>query len=91
LTVTDVDIERDGFVATLVMRGSGDHNAVGGTLLRDLLEAVEELERDDGVRVVVTAAEGPIWCASADFEDLDRHLGPFERPQPFACYLQGAA
>jgi enoyl-CoA hydratase/carnithine racemase len=73
--VGDVDIERDGFVATLLMRGSGDHNAVGGTLLKDILEAVEELERDDGVRVVVTTAEGPIWCASADFEDLERHLG----------------
>jgi enoyl-CoA hydratase/carnithine racemase len=74
LTVADVDIERDGFVATLVMH-SGEHNTVRGTLLQDLLKAVEELERDDGVRVVVTAAAGPIWCASADFEDLDRHLG----------------
>jgi len=72
--ITDVDIERDGPVATLLMK-SGDHNTVRGTLLKDLLEAVEELERDDGVRVVVTAAEGPIWCASADFEDLDRHFG----------------
>ena len=73
--MADVDIERDGLVATLLLRGTGDHNAVGGTLLQDLLAAVEELERDDGVRVVVTAADGPIWCASADFEDLDRHLG----------------
>ncbi|HKN38749.1 MAG TPA: enoyl-CoA hydratase/isomerase family protein [Acidimicrobiia bacterium] len=72
--MSDVDIERDGGVATLVMR-SGAHNTVRGTLLADVLEAVEELERDDGVRVVITAAEGPIWCASADFEDLDRHLG----------------
>ena len=71
----DVDIERDGFVATLLLRGTGDHNTVGGSLLQDILEAVEELERDDGVRVVVTTAEGPIWCASADFEDLERHLG----------------
>ncbi|MCA1846924.1 MAG: enoyl-CoA hydratase/isomerase family protein, partial [Actinobacteria bacterium] len=39
------------------------------------LEAVEELDRDDDVRVVITAAEGPIWCASADFADLDQHLG----------------
>ena len=75
LTVSDVDIERDGFVATLLMRGSGEHNTGRGTLLQDILEAVEELERDDGVRVVVTASEGPIWCASADFEDLERHLG----------------
>lgn len=72
--MSDVDIERDGPVATLVMR-SGEHNTVRGSLLKDLLEAVEELERDDGVRVVVTAADGSIWCASADFEDLDRHLG----------------
>ena len=73
--MADVDIDREGFVATLVLRGSGEHNTVGGTLLQDILEAVEELERDDGVRVVVTASEGPIWCASADFEDLERHLG----------------
>ncbi|HYT40490.1 MAG TPA: enoyl-CoA hydratase/isomerase family protein, partial [Acidimicrobiia bacterium] len=72
--MSDVDIERDGPVATLVMR-SGEHNTVRGTLLKDILEAVEELERDDGVRAVVTAADGTIWCASADFEDLDGHLG----------------
>jgi 2-(1,2-epoxy-1,2-dihydrophenyl)acetyl-CoA isomerase len=73
--MSDVDIERDGPVATLVMKGSGDHNTVGGTLLKDILAAVEELDRDDGVRVVITAAEGPIWCASADFEELERNLG----------------
>jgi enoyl-CoA hydratase/carnithine racemase len=73
--VSDVDIERDGFVATLLMKGTGEHNTVGGTLLKDILEAVEELERDDAVRVVITTAEGPIWCASADFEDLERNLG----------------
>jgi enoyl-CoA hydratase/carnithine racemase len=56
------------------MKG-GDHNTVTGTLLKDILDAVEELERDDGVRAVITAAEGPIWCASADFADLDQHLG----------------
>jgi 2-(1,2-epoxy-1,2-dihydrophenyl)acetyl-CoA isomerase len=73
--MSDVDIERDGPVAVLVMNRSDDHNTVRGTLLKDLLEAADELEADDGVRVVVTAAAGPIWCASANFEDLERHLG----------------
>ena len=73
--MSDVDIARDGFVATLTMGRGDDHNTVRGTLLKDILEAVEELERDDGVRVVITAAEGPIWCASANFEDLERDLG----------------
>jgi 2-(1,2-epoxy-1,2-dihydrophenyl)acetyl-CoA isomerase len=75
LTVSDVEIQRDGHVATLLMKGFGEHNAVAGTLLKDILEAVEELDRDDDVRAVITTADGPIWCASADFADLERHLG----------------
>jgi 2-(1,2-epoxy-1,2-dihydrophenyl)acetyl-CoA isomerase len=71
----DVDLHIDGGVATLTMTPSGAHNTVGGTLLQDLLEAAGELERDDAVRAVVTAASGPIWCASAHFDDLERFLG----------------
>ncbi len=73
--MSDIAIERDGFIATVWMNRADDHNTVRGTLLKDLLEAAEELERDDGVRVVITAAEGPIWCASANFEDLAGNLG----------------
>jgi 2-(1,2-epoxy-1,2-dihydrophenyl)acetyl-CoA isomerase len=74
--VRDVDIQIEGGVATLTMTPSGEHNTVGGTLLKDLLEAAGELERNDNVRAVVTAASGPIWCASAHFDDLERFLGP---------------
>jgi 2-(1,2-epoxy-1,2-dihydrophenyl)acetyl-CoA isomerase len=73
--MSDVDLRIDGGVATLLMTPSGEHNTVGGTLLKDLLEAAGELERDDAVRAVVTAASGPIWCASAHFDDLERFLG----------------
>jgi len=73
--VSDVELSIDGGVATLTMTPSGEHNTVGGTLLRDLLEAAGELERDDAVRAVVTAASGPIWCASAHFDDLEQFLG----------------
>ncbi|HLF41773.1 MAG TPA: hypothetical protein VI854_09915, partial [Acidimicrobiia bacterium] len=73
--MSDVDIRIDGGVATLTMTPSTEHNTVGGTLLKDLLDAAGELERDDNVRAVVTAAEGPIWCASAHFDDLERFLG----------------
>jgi 2-(1,2-epoxy-1,2-dihydrophenyl)acetyl-CoA isomerase len=73
--MSDVDITRDGPIATLVMNRASDHNTVRGTLLKDLLEAAAELEADDTVRVVITAADGPIWCASANFDDLERHLG----------------
>lgn len=73
--MSDIDLRIEGGVATLIMTPSGEHNTVGGTLLKDLLDAAGELERDDGVRAVVTAASGPIWCASAHFDDLERFLG----------------
>ena len=73
--MSDVDIVIDNGVATITMTPSGEHNTVGGTLLKDLLEAAGELERDDAVRAVVTAGTGPIWCASAHFDDLERFLG----------------
>ena len=73
--MSDVDISLDGGVATLMMTPATEHNTVGGTLLKDLLEVAGELERDDAVRAVVTAATGPIWCASAHFDDLERFLG----------------
>lgn len=73
--MSDVRIEVHDGVATLTMQPPGEHNTVGGTLLKDLLEAAGELERDDAVRAVVTAADGPIWCASAHFDDLERFLG----------------
>jgi 2-(1,2-epoxy-1,2-dihydrophenyl)acetyl-CoA isomerase len=73
--MSDIDLSIDGGVATLTMTPSGQHNTVSGTLLKDLLEAAGELERDDNVRAVVTAASGPIWCASAHFDDLERFLG----------------
>lgn len=71
----DIDLRIGSGVATITMTPAGEHNTVGGTLLRDLLEAAGELERDDNVRAVVTAASGPIWCASAHFDDLERFLG----------------
>ena len=73
--MSDIDLTIDGGVATLMMTPSSEHNTVGGTLLKDLLEAAGELERDDSVRAVVTAAAGTIWCASAHFDDLERFLG----------------
>jgi 2-(1,2-epoxy-1,2-dihydrophenyl)acetyl-CoA isomerase len=73
--VSDIDLRIEGGVATLTMTPSGQHNTVSGTLLKDLLDAADELERDDNVRAVVTAASGPIWCASAHFDDLERFLG----------------
>lgn len=66
----DLEVGIADGIAVLTINRVAQNNTVGGSLLGDLLRAARELERDDKVRVVVTAASGPIWCASADYDDL---------------------
>lgn len=46
------------------------HNAIGGTLLRDLAEAFDQAARDDAVRCVVTTGADGTFCPGADVADL---------------------
>lgn len=66
----DVVVERHGAVLLLRMNRPERHNAVGGTLFRDLAAAFEEAAADDGVRVVVTTGTGNDFCVGADVRDF---------------------
>ncbi|MFC0530002.1 enoyl-CoA hydratase/isomerase family protein [Phytohabitans kaempferiae] len=72
----DLLVERHGGVLLLRFNRPARHNAIGGTLLRDLAEAFEEAARDDSVRVVVTTGVGDSYCVGADAGDL----GSGDRP-----------
>jgi enoyl-CoA hydratase len=43
-------------------------NAVNGDVARAMEDALDELERDDDVRVVVLTGNGPTFCAGADLK-----------------------
>lgn len=43
--------------------------------MRDYLEAMEEAERDDAIRVVVTTGTGRTFCVGADLRELVDNLG----------------
>jgi 2-(1,2-epoxy-1,2-dihydrophenyl)acetyl-CoA isomerase len=73
--VSDLRIEVTDGVAVWTIDRAADRNTIGGTLLADLVAAAGEAAADDQVRVVVTLADGPTWCAGADLADLDAHLG----------------
>lgn len=73
--MNDLRVELDGGVALWTIDRLAGRNTMSGTLLADLLAAAGEAAADDRVKVVVTAAEGPNWCAGADLADLDAHLG----------------
>lgn len=59
-------IERSGGTAALVINRPQVHNAFDDALIAELTDALESLERDDGVRVVVLTGEGKTFSAGAD-------------------------
>lgn len=73
--MSDLEVSVDDGIAVLTINREEQRNTVGGQLLGDLLRAARDLENDDRVRVVVTTARGPIWCASADYDSFGDNLG----------------
>lgn len=91
------------YVALLELRHP-PHNHANVDLLRELAEALEQLDADPGCRCVVLAAEGHVFCAGADFHgdgDPDRAPDPgplyghamrlFRTAKPVVAAVQGAA
>jgi len=61
--------DADG-VATLTLNRPDRYNALSEELLRALIGALEEIEQDRSVRVVVMAANGPAFCAGHDLKQM---------------------
>ena len=73
---TDVIAERHGGVLLLRLNRPQRHNAIGGTMLRDLAEAFDQAAADDSVHVVVTTGTDGSFSVGADAAEL----GPGARP-----------
>src|SRR5262245_55783346 len=56
----------DGGVLTVRLNRPERLNAFSVAMQRDLLELLDEVDRDDAVRVVVFTGEGRAFCAGAD-------------------------
>lgn len=62
-----VRIETDALgVATLWLARPEKRNAMSGQMIAELTDAAGKLAADDAVRVVILAAEGPVFCAGGD-------------------------
>lgn len=56
-------------VATLTLDSPHNRNALSRRLVAELLEGLARAEADDGVRVLVVRAEGPVFCSGADLAE----------------------
>lgn len=59
-------VARDDAVLRLTLARAEKRNALDGPLMTALTGALEDVRRDPAVRVVVLAAEGPVFCAGGD-------------------------
>jgi len=64
--VSGLVVARDGPVLRLTLARAEKRNALGGPLMAALTAALEDARRDPTVRVVVLAAEGPVFCSGGD-------------------------
>jgi enoyl-CoA hydratase/carnithine racemase len=81
----DIGVEVGGFVAVVEIRRP-PNNFFDIALIREIAEALEALDADEGCRAVVLGSQGKVFCAGANFGDgsaLDRQgQRPGEQTQP---------
>ncbi len=68
--MTDCIVERVDGVMVIRFNRAEKMNAMGGTLIPELNEAIDEGRRDDRVRAFVVTGEGRAWCAGADLSAM---------------------
>jgi enoyl-CoA hydratase/carnithine racemase len=68
-------LERRGAVALLTLDAPEKRNAMTPALTRDFPAALDEVRRDAGVRALVVAGNGPVFCAGGDLAMLERMTG----------------
>ncbi len=62
--------ERHDGVLRLTLNRPGARNALSSALMRALLDALEHAAMDHGVRVIVIAANGPVFSAGHDLREM---------------------
>jgi enoyl-CoA hydratase/carnithine racemase len=68
MSYQNILLSREERIGTLTLNRPDKLNAFGGSMRQEMAEALEELERDDGVRVIVITGAGRGFCAGGDIE-----------------------
>jgi 2-(1,2-epoxy-1,2-dihydrophenyl)acetyl-CoA isomerase len=71
----DVRVEQRGSTVVARLARPERGNSIHGTLMHDLIRALESADRDDAVRAVITTGAGATFCAGADRDLITRMSG----------------
>lgn len=71
----DVRLEVEGGVAVVRIDRPSRHNALGGTVLRDLAEAFEWADGEDEIGAILTTGQGSIYCPGGDVSEFAAAAG----------------
>jgi enoyl-CoA hydratase len=74
-------VERDGQIATALLNRPQQLNALSDELMGALVDALDELDRDDGVRCIVLGGSDRAFAAGAD-------IGQLAQATPIEMYAQ---
>lgn len=87
----DILVERDGSVATVIFNRPDQRNAISYAGWLELRRIAMELERDDGVRVMIlTGAGDRAFSAGADIKDFERYRSNSRIAEVYADAFDGA-
>ena len=76
--MAELRVEREGPVAIVTLARAAKLNALTRAMLESLVEAADEIERDDACQVAILTGEGSkAFCAGADIAEWGE-LGPLE-------------
>jgi enoyl-CoA hydratase/carnithine racemase len=70
-----ISVTKDGPVARLTLQRPAERNAMTPRMGREVASAVEQLNADDDVRVVVVTGAGKGFCSGADLRTLGAEAG----------------
>ncbi|MDB5420510.1 MAG: enoyl-CoA hydratase/isomerase family protein [Brevundimonas sp.] len=90
---TDIAVVIDGAVGSIVLNRPEANNSLRPQTLGEICDALDQLNGDAAVRVIVLRAEGKHFCAGADFgflDDLTRMAAADIKAQIYSRF-QGAA
>jgi enoyl-CoA hydratase len=73
MTYTDIIVEKKGAAAWITLNKPHVKNALGKQTFLDISAALDDLEKDPSIMVIVFKGAGGTFCAGADFKEISQH------------------